>query len=199
MLPQFGFQAFACWQRSAGNYFKWKRWWWSMCEWGAVGELLGRGAEEGCVCLENEALQSIHSLAGKMGEVYVRTLTFTISLIVSSREKAILHTQVAAPSLTSPIKACKNKHIEILFFVFSGEETDSIYIWVHVRTEIKATAVTPTELLKQVLHVKLLLVFYISFCIFSLGGVKHFWKMAPSSELCALAGFYLQRVLFPLR
>lgn len=70
MLPQFGFQAFACWQRSACNYFEWKRWWWSVCEWGAVGELLGRGAEEECVCLENEALQFIHSLAGKMGEVY---------------------------------------------------------------------------------------------------------------------------------
>lgn len=43
------------------------------------------------------------------------SLAFTISLIVPSREKAILHTQVAAPWLTSPITACKNKHIDILF------------------------------------------------------------------------------------
>lgn len=134
MLPQFGFQAFACWQRSAGNYFKWKRWWWSMCGWGAVGELLGWGAEEECVCLENEALQLIHSLAGRMGDIYVQTFAFTICLIVPRQRKGnTSHTSTeAAPWLIAPIKACKNKGIEFCFCIWWWW-TD--FIWGPARTE----------------------------------------------------------------
>lgn len=83
MLPQFGFQikAFACWQSSVGNCFKWKRWW-SMLGWEAVWEFLGRRAEEERVCLDNEALQLIRRPAGRMGDVCVQTSASTICLIV---------------------------------------------------------------------------------------------------------------------
>lgn len=115
MLPQFGFQikAFACWQCSAGNCFKWKRWW-SMLEWEAVWEFLGRGAEEERVCLDNEALQLIRSPAGRMGDVCVQTSASTICLIIPRQRKGntsfcgVNHTGTeAALWLMTPIKPCK--------------------------------------------------------------------------------------------
>lgn len=52
-------------------------------------------AEEKCVWLENEALQFIQSLAGRIGDIYAQTFAFTICLIVPrQRLHAALHAQV---------------------------------------------------------------------------------------------------------
>lgn len=91
MLPQFGFQikAFACWQRSAGNCFKWKRWW-SMLGWEAVWEFLGRSAEEDRLCLDNKALQLRLSPAGRWGTCVCRLLPPPFVWFSRGREKATL-------------------------------------------------------------------------------------------------------------